>query len=103
MPSKKIIAAGAAATAAAAAGIVAATKKKKKGAAGGPVATTYHVLPADEGWVVKAEGAERAASRHDTKKAAVQAGRNIAGKKRGTLVIHGGDGKVQRSHSYAEA
>ena len=62
MANKKIIAGVAAATAAA--GIVAATRRK---GASAPSAT-YHVRADDGEWVVRAEGAERAASRHRTKK-----------------------------------
>jgi hypothetical protein len=35
----------------------------------------YHVVPSDEGWKVKREGAERAGSVHDTQREAIDAGR----------------------------
>ena len=88
----------AAGVAAATAGVaVAATLKARKD--GGP--RVYHVLPATEGWAVRLEDAERETSRHPTKKAAVEAARELARNRAPSrLVIHGADGAAQRSHDY---
>lgn len=92
---KKILTA--AGIAAATTGLAVVVKKK----AGGKAAAVYRVAPTDDGWEVRGEGAERAASRHGTKKEAVAAGRDLARSKAPSrLVIHGTDGKVQRSHDY---
>ena len=98
MGTKRIVAVGVAAAATAAVGLAAAKLKDRQGSA--PV---YHVTHDGDGWALKADGAERAASRHDTKKEAVQAGRDVASRAEGRLVIHGMDGAVQREHDYAPA
>lgn len=61
----------------------------------------YHVLPSDDGWDVRREGAEQAHRHCGTKKAALAAGREVARNQHGSLVIHLADGRVQREHSYA--
>lgn len=60
----------------------------------------YHVVPRERGWAVICEGAERAASLHDTKAEAVRAGRDLARTHESELVIHGQDGAIQDSDSY---
>ncbi len=65
---------------------------------------TWHVTPAREGgWRVVRAGADRAASRHETKHEAIDKGREIARNQHGRLVLHYKDGRIQRHHSYAEA
>ncbi len=67
----------------------------------GGVATVYHVLPHENGWAVKREGAERATSVHDTKKEAVSAGRDEAkGHLPSRLIVHKQDGAVQETFAY---
>ena len=60
-----------------------------------------HVVPSDEGWSVTIEGDDDTVSTHDTKKAAVSAGRTAAKKHvPSTLVVHKQDRSVQESFSY---
>lgn len=97
----KAIAATAAGVVAAAAGV--ATVKALRGRKGGGKLRVYHVKPKGEDWQVRLDGAERAGSLHATKKEAIAAGRELAQKHEPSrLVIHGGDGSVQRTHSYGE-
>lgn len=102
MPGKKTIIATTAGVAAATGIAVAAKKRRDAGRkTDGPPSTVYHVKPDGEEWMVEAEGAARASSRHPTKKAAVDEGRSLAGKKTPSrLVIHRSDGTVQRQHAY---
>lgn len=102
MPGKKTIIATTAGVAAATGLAVAAKKRKDAGRkTAEPDATVYHVKPDGEEWVVEAEGAARASSRHPNKKSAVEEGRSLAGKKTPSrLVIHRADGTVQRQHAY---
>jgi len=60
----------------------------------------YHVVPSDEGWKVKREGADKAGSVHDTQREAIEVGRERAIRDRGELVIHGEDGKIRDKDSY---
>ncbi len=59
-----------------------------------------HVVPHPNGWAVKGEGNDRATSVHDTKKEAVQAGREIAQNQGSELVIHGENGRIQQKDSH---
>jgi hypothetical protein len=62
---------------------------------------THHVVPAPQGgWNVKKGGADRASVHTNTKAEAVQAGREISRNQRTEFVIHGTDGKIQRSDSH---
>lgn len=102
MPGKKTIIATTAGVAAATGIAVAAKRRRDAGQKKAePAATVYHVKPDGDEWAVEAEGASRASSRHDTKKAAVEEGRSLAAKKTPSrLVIHRSDGTVQRQHAY---
>ncbi len=92
--SKKIMGAAGAAAAATAVGIAAATRRNRK-------PTVLHVKPADEGWTLGAEGARDGGVRYDTKRAAVQAGRELAASKAPSrLVIQRRDNSIQKEHSY---
>jgi len=63
--------------------------------------TVLHVVPHEEGWAVTREGAEPALSIHDTKKAAVSAGREEAkAHAPSELVVHKQDRSVQETFSY---
>ena len=115
MPDKKTIIATTAGVAAAT-GIAVATKRRmddRKSAAKASdkankptksiaaATTVYHVKPDGDEWVVEAEGASRATSRHGTKRESVDAGRAAAtGKAPSRLVIHRADGTIQRQHAY---
>ena len=63
---------------------------------------THHVVPNSNrgGWDVKRGGAERASAHADTKAEAEQIGREISRNQGTELVIHGKDGKIQRSDSH---
>jgi len=101
----KVIAASAAAgvLAATAAGVVAVKAFRGRSGKRGGKLRTYHVQPKGEDWQVKLDGADRAGSLHGTKKEAIAAGRELAQKNEPSrLVIHGGDGSPQRTHSYGE-
>ena len=84
------------AAAAATTGLAALAAKKLRGSE-----AAFHVLRDDAGWAVIAEGSKRAASRHETKKAAVEAARDIVHARRPSrLVIHKQNGEIQRVHEY---
>lgn len=59
-----------------------------------------HVTPAKDGWDVKRSGAKRASSTHDTKKEAIDAGRELAKKDKTSMRIHKEDGTIQEERSY---
>lgn len=59
-----------------------------------------HVVPHQDGWAVKREGAERASSLHDHKSDAVDAGRDLARNSKGELRIHRRDGVITDSDSF---
>lgn len=62
---------------------------------------THHVVPSSNGgWDVKRGGASRASVHTDTKAEALKAGREISRHQRTEFVIHGTDGKIQRSDSH---
>lgn len=63
----------------------------------------YHVTTHDEGWQVKAEGAERATSVHATKNEAVAASRELAtAQEPSAVIIHRVDGTIQTRNTYGE-
>lgn len=59
-----------------------------------------HVVPHEDGWARRKEGAERAGSVHDTKADAVEQAREQARRERVDVIIHGRNGKIQDSDSY---
>ncbi len=63
---------------------------------------TVHVVPNSNtsGWNVKKSGAQMASIRTDTKAEAVKMGRVISQRSGSELIIHGQDGKIQRSDSH---
>lgn len=92
---KKVIGAAAGAAAAATAVGIAAVKLKNR------KPTILHVRPGDDDWIVATDGAKQASSRHDTKRLAVKAARDLAASKAPSrLVIHRRDGSVQKEHAY---
>lgn len=67
------------------------------------VTTVYHIIPHEQGWAVKREGAERATSVHDTKKEALSAGREAAKDHLPSrLIVHKQDRSVQETFAYDE-
>lgn len=62
---------------------------------------THHLVHnPNGGWDVKRGGAQRASGHFATKAAAEKAGREISRKQKTELVIHGLDGRIQRSDSH---
>ena len=62
---------------------------------------TYHVVPHEEGWAVKKEGADRATSVHSNKEEALEQGREVARTKEPSqLVVHKKDGTIQDTFAY---
>lgn len=62
---------------------------------------THHIVPnSDGGWDVKRGGADKASSHHDTKQAAVDAGRKVSQNRGTELKIHNKDGQISQSDSH---
>lgn len=62
---------------------------------------THHVVPnPDGGWDVRKGGSSRSSGHYDTKKDAVDAGRDISRNQGSEFLIHGKDGKIQTSDSH---
>jgi len=59
-----------------------------------------HVIPQNDGWVVKREDDNRLISSHETKQEAENAARKIARTAKGELVIHNRDGRISSRDSY---
>jgi Uncharacterized protein conserved in bacteria (DUF2188) len=59
-----------------------------------------HVVPADDEWLVRAEGLDRVLARHASQEAAIEAGRSAARAEECELVIHGRDGEIRERDSY---
>jgi len=59
-----------------------------------------HVVPHDEGWATKKEGAGRAGSVSDTQKDAIERARDQARREHVEVVIHRKDGTIRDSDSY---
>ncbi|MCY4384081.1 MAG: DUF2188 domain-containing protein [Nitrospinae bacterium] len=62
---------------------------------------THHVVPnTSGGWDVKRGGASRASSHHDTKREAIDRGREISRNQGSEFRIHNKDGRIARSDSH---
>lgn len=61
---------------------------------------TVHVVPRKGGWAVKAGRARRATSVHETKRPAVKAARARSKQLKVELIVHGRNGRIQRSDSH---
>jgi|TARA_R110000787_G_scaffold9229_2_gene32504 uncharacterized protein YdaT len=62
---------------------------------------THHVVPnPDGGWDVKRGGADRASSHHDTKRDAIERGREISRNQGTEFRIHNKDGRIASSDSH---
>ena len=59
-----------------------------------------HVVPHDKKWAVKQEGSERLLWVTDTKKEAMEIGRQRAKESQTELVTHGQDGRIQDKDSH---
>lgn len=61
----------------------------------------HHIVPnPNGGWDVKRENAKRASGHYDTKAEAEAAGRTMSINGKTELVVHGEDGRIQRSDSH---
>jgi hypothetical protein len=62
---------------------------------------THHVVPnPNGGWDVKKGGSDRASIHTDTKQEAIDRGRSISRNQGTEFLIHGRDGKIQKSDSH---
>lgn len=62
---------------------------------------THHVVPNPKGgWDVKRGGAQKSSGHFDTKKEAIDAGREISRNQETELKIHNKDGKIAQSDSH---
>jgi uncharacterized protein DUF2188 len=62
---------------------------------------SHHIVPnAGGGWDVKKGGADRASKHFEIKRDAVDAGREISRNQGTEFVIHGQNGRIQRSDSH---
>lgn len=62
---------------------------------------SHHVVPNPSGgWDVKRGGASRASTHHDTKREAIDRGREISRNQNSEFRIHNRDGKIARSDSH---
>ncbi|GGD84211.1 DUF2188 domain-containing protein [Citromicrobium bathyomarinum] len=62
---------------------------------------SHHVVPNPSGgWDVKRGGASRASTHHDTKREAIDRGRDISRNQNSEFRIHNRDGKIARSDSH---
>jgi uncharacterized protein YdaT len=59
-----------------------------------------HVVSHEDGWAVKAEGAEQPTKIFDNKQDAVERAKEIAQNKGTSAIIHTKEGKVQKQHNY---
>jgi uncharacterized protein YdaT len=59
-----------------------------------------HVVPHQEGWAAKREGASRAGSVHSTQKDAIGAATKTAKREHTEVVIHNRHGRIRDSDSY---
>jgi len=65
------------------------------------MAKSHHVVPAPQGgWNVKKAGSDRASVHTETKKEAVDLGREISRRQGTEFVIHGKDGVIQQKDSH---
>ena len=68
-----------------------------------PFISTYHVEALDDAWSIQKEGAAQALSQYDTKKEALEKGRQLAEKHEPSrLVVHRKDGSVQETFAYGD-
>lgn len=58
-----------------------------------------HIVPHGRDWAVRGEGNGRVTSVHDTQREAINAGREIARRQGGELLIHGRDGQIRERDS----
>ncbi len=65
------------------------------------MAKQTHVVPnSNGGWDVKQSNSKRSSGHYDTKKEAINKGREISKKQKTELVIHNKDGKIAQKDSH---
>lgn len=62
----------------------------------------HHVVTHPDGWAVRREGSDKASAVLPTKDEAVGRAREIAERERGSIVIHGQDGRIQEERTYGD-
>lgn len=61
----------------------------------------YHVTPAEEGWRVTAERAERASALAPSKQEAIERARELARRQKPSqVIVHRRDGTIEREFTY---
>lgn len=60
-----------------------------------------HVVPRSDGWAIRGAGNTQDTGSFRTQHAAIARAREIARKQRSELVIHGRDGRIRETSSYA--
>ncbi len=59
-----------------------------------------HVVPSDNNWAVRTEGAQRAAKITSTQQEAIEIARKMAKANKSELLVHGENGKIRQKNSY---
>lgn len=59
-----------------------------------------HVVPHDDGWATRKEGAGRVGTTHDTQRDAIERARDQARRDQVEVVIHRPDGRIRDKDSY---
>ncbi len=59
-----------------------------------------HVVPHDGSWAVRAEGASRVTSTHNTQREAIDRAREIARNQESELLVHGRNGQIRERDSH---
>ncbi|MCA1010231.1 MULTISPECIES: DUF2188 domain-containing protein [Halobacillus] len=61
-----------------------------------------HVVAHEDGWAVKAEGADQPTKVYENKQDAINRAKEIAQNKGTSAIIHKQDGTIQNQYSYSE-
>ncbi|MFZ0370723.1 MULTISPECIES: DUF2188 domain-containing protein [unclassified Halobacillus] len=61
-----------------------------------------HVVAHEDGWAVKAEGADQPTKVYENKQDAINRAKEIAQNKGTSAIIHKQDGTIQNHYSYSE-
>ncbi|MGP4078249.1 DUF2188 domain-containing protein [Halobacillus sp. K22] len=61
-----------------------------------------HVVAHEDGWAVKAEGADQPTKVFENKQDAINRAKEIAQNKGTSAIIHKQDGTIQNQHSYSK-
>jgi hypothetical protein len=64
------------------------------------MAKNVHVVPHDDGWAVRREGASRVSRSYDTQAEAASAGRSAARADHVEFLLHGRGGRIRERDSY---